>query len=476
MQRQLPNTEVFRPSGSSRTVGTGPSEWPATIALTFVLVSILALVVVSWAGTSSTRPMYAELNNVLAPARELLVRVQVALAVEGSLLRDYLASPDESLTRRYREAVAQEQRAAAQLSGLVQRLGPEPRRYLADFRREQDEWHLAIERLLANPKARTTRDPLRGPDYEQLLDASVRFDAALGDASEWRRATIQRAELRQTRLAIGVGILGIAGGVVIAWLAHRMRSYAGTVRARTTELERANESRERLLRGITHDLKNPLQAIDGHAGLLEEEFRGPLMPDQRDSVQRIRTSVGVLLALIDDLLELARADAGELSVKPQEVDLAVLVRDITEQYRASAEASGHRVELSVKPLPAGARTDPKRVRQVLGNLMSNAIKYTPRGGTITVGAEPRDHDTNGSAGPWIAIDVADSGGGVPAEQQQSIFRDFARLDAHRGIPGAGLGLSIGKRIAELLGGDLTVRSEAGSGATFTLWLPPNSRT
>jgi signal transduction histidine kinase len=178
-------------------------------------------------------------------------------------------------------------------------------------------------------------------------------------------------------------------------------------------------------------------------------------------------------------MDLARAEAGQLRITPRPVDIVSVMREAVEQNRPASELSSHSLNVAAPvsaPLPA-ITTDPLRVRQVLDNLLSNAIKYTPPGGQIVVRAEPRQRPaTDGRPdGAWVAIDVSDSGAGIPHEQQQAIFGDFARLEAHRELPGAGLGLSISRRVAHLLGGDLTLRSAPGDGATFTLWLPQQSR-
>lgn len=453
----------------------GRTDAPARIALAFVLAAVVALVGVPWAGARQAHPLYMELTELLAPARGLVTRINSAIALEGSLLRDYVTSRDSALTRRYREAYARELAATEELARVIELLGIRPRAALADFRREQQQWHGRIEPLLADPSGFAERDPLRGREYEEVLDAVVKLDAELEAAVQQRRYGILRLDALQSRIAIGLGLLAVAAAVVVGWLAKRLRVYATMLQERGTALERAIEGRERLMRGITHDLKNPLHVIDGHAQLLEDELRGPLLPAQRDSIKRMRRSVATMLGLIDDLLDLARAEAGQLRITPNVVDVIRVVRETVEQYRAMAELSGHSIELAECEPTLSANTDASRVRQILGNLLSNAIKYTPTGGHIAVRADPRTAEASRKDGTWIAIGVSDSGEGIPSEYQRAIFADFTRLDAHGEIPGAGLGLAISRRIAKLLGGDLTVKSTPKHGATFTLWLPQDRR-
>ncbi|HEX7118636.1 MAG TPA: ATP-binding protein [Longimicrobiales bacterium] len=256
---------------------------------------------------------------------------------------------------------------------------------------------------------------------------------------------------------------------------------------RREELERVMESRSRLVRGFSHDLKNPLGAANGYAELLESGVLGDLTPRQREGVERIRRSLHSALKLIDDLVELARAESGRLEIERMPTDVRSVVTELSEEYRAQAEAKGVEFGMELaEELPVGD-TDADRMRQILGNLLSNAVKYTPAGGRIEVRARPcrdrlpggaaandrgrRDEATAaGAAVDWLCIDVADTGPGIPRDQQEEIFREFTRL-AEGAEGGVGLGLAISRRIARALGGEITLESEPGRGSTFTFWVP-----
>jgi signal transduction histidine kinase len=221
------------------------------------------------------------------------------------------------------------------------------------------------------------------------------------------------------------------------------------------------ESKTRLMRGFSHDVKNPIGAADGYMQLLEDKLMGPLTPQQVASIARARRSLSQALRLIEDLLELARAERAQLDVKRESVNLSELARDATEEFRAQAEQKGLALELDPAEDGVVVQSDPARVRQVLSNLVSNAVKYTDRGRvTVRVLAD-------GTRG---AIEVADTGAGIPADQQQQVFQEFVRLDPHA-APGAGVGLAISQKIVQALGGELTLTSEAGQGSRFVLWLP-----
>jgi signal transduction histidine kinase len=462
----MPESDIIR-------TADGRTDIRSWIALAFVILTVMALVAVPWAGARQTHSVYTELTDLVAPARGLITEINASLALEGSLLRRGVTRRDTALMRRYRAAHARQLAATEKLAGLIALLGPKPETALADFRREQHRWHDGIDRFLAEPFS--AWDRVRASEYERVLDAVVRVDDEVESAGERRRSEILRLERLQSRIAVGLGVLAMAAVAVVAWLEKRLRGYATMLGEKGMALERAIESRGRLMRGITHDLKNPLHTIEGHAELLEDGMVGPILPEQRDSIRRVRRSVTTMLGLIDDLLDLARAESGQLRVTPRPVDVRRVVTETVEQYRPMAQVSGHAIDSTESEPPLPANTDASRVRQILGNLLSNAIKYSPRGGHIVVRADYRDARATRGDGPWIAIDVSDSGDGIAPEDQQSIFADFVRLQAHSGIPGAGLGLSISRRIAKLLGGDLTLDSMPRVGTTFTLWLPPDRR-
>lgn len=234
---------------------------------------------------------------------------------------------------------------------------------------------------------------------------------------------------------------------------------------RHAELQRVSESRAGLIRGFSHDVRNPLSVADMSAQLME---LSELALDDRASIQRIRRSIRTSLRLIDDLLDVARAESGQLDIDCIPTDVGRAAQELADDFAAPAKAAGV-VLNAVANEGLEADTDPIRMRQVLTNLLSNAVKYAP-GSRVTVDAALRD--TGGPrAGQWVVLTVADNGPGIPADKREAIFLEYTRLDPEA-RPGAGIGLAISRRIARLLGGDLTVESEVGRGSTFTLWLPP----
>ncbi|MGN6185304.1 MAG: PAS domain S-box protein [Thermoanaerobaculia bacterium] len=228
-------------------------------------------------------------------------------------------------------------------------------------------------------------------------------------------------------------------------------------------LERVTESRAGLIRGFSHDVRNPLTVADMTAQLLELD---DLSSEQLESIQRIRRSIRSSLRLIDDLLDVARAEAGELEIECVMTDVGQIVGEVAEDFSIAATTVGIDLELRA-PRGLQVETDPARVRQIVSNLLSNAMKYAPNS-HVTVDARPQ-RDGAPKDGDWIAVTVADTGPGIPPDKREAIFQEYTRLDPEA-QQGAGIGLAISRRIARLLGGDLTVDSNHEAGATFTLWV------
>lgn len=237
------------------------------------------------------------------------------------------------------------------------------------------------------------------------------------------------------------------------------------------DLEEIMEIQARLVRGVSHDVKNPLGAAQGYVELLIDtaSILGTLNPKQRDSLRRVGASIRSALGLIDDLVEYAKSKRGRLEVRAVDTNVAQVACDIAEEYRAQIEARGLRLMVATGK-PTIVQSDRVRIRQVLSNFLSNAIKYSDDGSAITLSVETRVPGEAAWPGEWVAVHVQDTGHGIPKEDQEIIFKEFARLEP-RTAQGSGLGLAISKWIADALGAHITVESNVGEGSTFTLWLP-----
>jgi signal transduction histidine kinase len=442
------------------------------------MLALVALVALPVLAERYARPLNRELRDVVEPARGVVTQIHVALAIEGSAVNDFRDTQDSTLLERYEQAYARELEAYEELGRYIDRLGTDVQRAFSEVQALERRWHGIVATLLSNQAGgRALRRAAASEEdvFEELLLAAAALDDALGAAAQRRRALINDAEQIQRRFTVVIGLVALAAVGGVAWLAQRARVYARAAEERRVQLERATESRARLMRGVSHDLKNPLGAIDGHAALLEDGIKGPLNPGQQESVARIRRSVRALLGLIADLLELSKAETGHLSVRSRPTNLADVVRETADEHRDAAAAAGHQLRTEIGDSLPTVHTDPDRVRQVLGNLLSNAVKYTPSGGQIVLRVEERPGNGQLSVDRCAAIDVVDSGPGIPTEKMEEIFEEFSRLETGT-TPGTGLGLTIARRISRLLGGDISAVSERGHGATFTLWLPVERQT
>jgi signal transduction histidine kinase/CheY-like chemotaxis protein len=234
------------------------------------------------------------------------------------------------------------------------------------------------------------------------------------------------------------------------------------------EAERASRAKSAFLATMSHELRTPLNAIIGYSELMTQHPARFATESARDPLERILRAGRHLLNLINELLDLARIEAGKTNFQYENVDVAALVRDVVETTRSLAEQNGNTVNV-VCPVPmAPLRTDPKRLMQVVLNLLSNACKFTEHGkvevSIATVQADGRN---------WVDVSVKDTGIGMAHEQLERLFEDFSQGDAatQRKFGGTGLGLAISRRLCRAMGGDLTVVSERGKGSTFTARLP-----
>jgi PAS domain S-box-containing protein len=239
-----------------------------------------------------------------------------------------------------------------------------------------------------------------------------------------------------------------------------------------TDRKQVIESHERLIRGFTHDVKNPLGAADGYLALLELGIGGEMSAAQTESVGRARRSIRTALNLISGLLDIERAEAGQLEISEARIDLSAATVEIVGDFLASAESKNLSLTAQISPEddPLVVESDAARVRQILANLISNAVKYTQPNGTIVVDAHLVRTDDAPWRGHWAAVSVADNGSGIPLEKQALVFREFTRFDPDAAA-GSGIGLAISRRLARALGGEITFTSAPGIGSTFTLWLP-----
>ena len=262
---------------------------------------------------------------------------------------------------------------------------------------------------------------------------------------------------------VGVFLETLAGQCGAAL--ERARLYQAEHAARA-EAEAANRAKGQFLASMSHELRTPLNAIGGYVDLLQMELRGPLTAQQQADLERVKRAQQHLLGLINDVLNFAKLEAGRIELEIRDVALGELLDDVEALIAPQAAARG----IAYVPAPGdgtvSVRADREKLEQVLLNLLSNAVKFTGEGGTVSMDWVREEGE--------VRIRVRDTGCGVPADKQASIFEPFVQVDPDltRTRQGTGLGLAISRELARAMGGDITVRSAPGEGSTFTVHLLP----
>jgi len=230
------------------------------------------------------------------------------------------------------------------------------------------------------------------------------------------------------------------------------------------ELMRANRLKGLFLANMSHELRTPLNAIMGFAEAIRDGVAGEPTAEQREFACDIYQAGQQLLRMINDILDLAKVEAGAMTLTLEPHDLAALIDEVMRVAKGLARRKGVELREDVEPQPLGITVDAIKIKQVLYNLLSNAVKFTDRGGTVTVRCRA-DKET-------AVVQVIDTGAGIAPEDQPTLFEEFRQVDSSltRQHEGTGLGLALTRRLVELHGGEITVQSELGKGSTFTVTL------
>ncbi|MDF1505400.1 CHASE domain-containing protein [Roseisolibacter sp. H3M3-2] len=320
----------------------------------------------------------------------------------------------------------------------------------------------------------------RGPDGRAGAPESPEVLRAVRAVAVWGRPWTfaftdqpQEADPSRTALAVLIGVLGLGVSAALAALTRR------EVRARA-HAEQSDAMRSRFFAAMSHELRTPINAILGYNDLILAGIYGPLPDAHADGIRRSQRAARHLHELVNDVLDLSKLEAGKVEVAPEPVRLDELLEDLMTTIRPLAEERGCRVELDRAPCALSIRTDPRRLRQILLNLLSNATKFGA-GHPVRIacaclahGDVPPGGRRRRTAGDAIVISVADGGPGIPPADQERIFEEFVQLPG-ASAGGTGLGLPISRRLAELLGGTLTLVSEPGAGSAFHVTLPRDDR-
>jgi signal transduction histidine kinase len=242
------------------------------------------------------------------------------------------------------------------------------------------------------------------------------------------------------------------------------------LRRQAFQLEQASAAKSQFLANVSHELRTPLNAIIGYTHLLLEGVSGEITRPQREKLNRMDSNARHLLSIINDLLDLARIESGKMPVQLERVVLQELIEEVMTEVEPLIDRTTLAVTRTILPDVPEIHTDRQKVKQIVLNLLSNALKFTPQG-SVSIRL---DHNPEKD---WICVAVTDTGIGISEENQKTIFEAFQQADSSyaRRQGGTGLGLTICRRLASILDGRISLASKLGEGSTFTLILPCHTR-
>jgi signal transduction histidine kinase len=319
--------------------------------------------------------------------------------------------------------------------------------------------------------------------------ATIAIFVALAIADTYVRASGSTA----ARVALWIALLLAAWALIAAFMserrqARRIEERSHELEQLSSELYRANRAKAEFLSSVSHELRTPLSAIVGFVDLLRDGSYGELTPRQRGPIERIESSANHLRDLVEQVLDLARMSAGRLETHVEPVRLRPFVIDVVSEMEPLATSKGLALSISVPASLPRVVTDVSHLRRILVNLIGNAIKFTPEGsvgvratlvsdaelGGLTGARRPLLH----AHGQWVALQVTDTGIGIAPTDLDRIFEEFEQVNAGPRADserrGTGLGLTISRRLARMLDGDISVESSPEKGSAFTLWLPADA--
>jgi signal transduction histidine kinase len=419
-----------------------------------VIVALLAPAFLPWILRWREQAIARELQEVNT-ARPLAAARRAAFEWTAATLAGYRASHNSSFLERTAEWQARHDRAAKALAAAAVWLGPEARAQLAHLDRDYDELRRARHDRDQGPFGREEQlRELPGVNAraEALLTAYDRLDAALvAEGDKWQRE-LDRFGRIGWFANLALSILGVAAVVTVAGLTRREQ------RARAAA-ESAVRTRDEVVSIVSHDLRNPLSTVQMAAAYLLDSLPTEVgRPTDRKSLEAIKRASEGMARMIQDLLDIARIESGSLAVERAPFPVVPFMDDAATMLRPLAERQRQRLEATVADDVDTVCADRDRLLQILSNLVGNAVKFTPPGGTITMAAEAEDGA--------VRLRVSDTGTGIRPEHIPHLFDRFwqATRTDRRGL---GLGLPIVKGLVEAHGSRIVVTSTVGEGTTFS---------
>jgi signal transduction histidine kinase len=446
--------------------------------LVFVVLALAALAVTPVLLVRDLDDTQNRTQGTVIPVERLGTELRLQLAQSVAEHRGFMLGRDSLAAAHYRATRASERAVLDSLVYFAHLTSPDLEARATEVGRIAERWYAPYDRVIDGTLTANAffADAARiNLVFDTLASTLAALEASARKFDADQQAAMDSAVDRDRTFSTILGVIALLVAVFVGMSIRREIALTRRlVRAmdeqsrlreeserRRMEVEKLAESKARMTRGFSHDVKNPLGAADGYLQLMQQGLMDPLTTKQADAVARSRRSIATALQLITDLLELARTESDVPEVTRAPMNVSDVVKDAAEEYRAQAEARGLTMHVELPDAAATIQTDEARVRQVLSNLISNAVKYTRQGG-VTVSA----HKNEGG----VEIVVADTGDGIPKDKHHLLFEEFVRLEPSVS-PGAGVGLAISSRIVRLLGGSIDVESEPGKGSRFILRLP-----
>ncbi|MBO9541654.1 hypothetical protein J7643_13785 [bacterium] len=284
----------------------------------------------------------------------------------------------------------------------------------------------------------------------------------VGEGGGFFNATQGIAAMAMGTIVIAVGLLWWNAWTLNRAEAERRRLDA-VLKTQYEALKELDRLKDQFVNSVSHDLRTPLTSIKGYVEFLEDELAGPLSPEQREFVVQIERSTERLEHLVSDLLDTARIEAGTFQLQYEEADFSCKVKEVVESLAPQAAERHLTIMMDLPEAPLTVPMDSQRIERVLSNLLTNALKFSPPDGVITVRAR--------LDGDGLRCEVVDQGPGIAPEDVPKLFQRFSQLESGKQKGGTGLGLSIAKSIVEAHGGTIGVQSKVGEGSTFWFTLP-----
>jgi len=435
-----------------------------------------------------------EIGQLAATFNEAVVRLRSLVKTEAD--RDQLRALGEvgqavSSTLDLQTVLTSIVSHAVQLSGadagaMYEYDEPTEQFHLRASHRMEEE---LVEALQANPirsglstvgRAAATRAPVQVTDILDEPDVGVsRVRPVLRQLGY--RSLLAIPLLREDRIMGGLSVYRRESGSFTTEVVNLLQTLATQsvlaiqnarlfreIEDKSQQLEVATQLKSQFLANMSHELRTPLNAIIGVTEMLQEDARDLKREDDLEPLDRVLRAARHLLALINDILDLSKIEAGKMDIHIESFAIAPLIEDVVQTIGTMAAKNGNEVVVNCAPDIGTMRADQTRIRQALLNLASNANKFTERG-TVTIGAKRATEQGR----EWVTMAVTDTGIGLTPEQMGKLFHEFVQADASttRKYGGTGLGLAISRRFCQMMGGDITVASEPGRGSTFTIRLP-----